>query len=229
MLKEVPEEVSAAKLVEKYWPTVIAAIFDGFPLEIHLEFMENQLAERDRLISQGVLDSSFDWATDLANARKKQADNVRWIPRHQTTREGYIDFWRVMSERVEDYSEKLAISGMNLIVGFHGAVALGSMKILTEKNGAPSYAITAATFALLSAVVGIASFAIGKLIAYHTSAQMAGQLRAKLINPKNTDFAELSAIVQAQSAPNIWALRLIYGSLFWFLIYSIIVVLIILE
>jgi hypothetical protein len=34
--KEVPEAVSVAKVVEKYWPTVIAAIFDGFPLEVHL-------------------------------------------------------------------------------------------------------------------------------------------------------------------------------------------------
>jgi hypothetical protein len=69
MLQEVPEEVSAEKDVEKYWPTVVAAIFDGFPLEIHLEFIENRLVERGQLISQGMLDSSFDWAADLTIAR----------------------------------------------------------------------------------------------------------------------------------------------------------------
>jgi hypothetical protein len=134
-----------------------------------------------------------------------------------------------VTERVEEYSEKLAISGMNLIVGFHGAVALGSIKILSEKNSATPYSVTAATVALFCAVIGIATFALGKLIAYHTSALMAGELRAKLINLKNTDFAELSVIVQAQNAPNLWALRLIYGSLFWFIFYSIVVVIILLE
>jgi hypothetical protein len=150
--KEVPEAVSVAKVVEKYWPTVIAAIFDGFPLEVHLEFVENTLVERERLISQGVLDSSFDWAADLAIARKKQADNLRWIPTHQATRLGYIDFWRTITGRIEEYSENLAISGMNLIIGFHGAVALGAIKILTEKESATPYAVKAATVALVCAM-----------------------------------------------------------------------------
>jgi hypothetical protein len=229
MLTEVPDAVSSAKLVEKYWPHVIGAIFDGFPLETHLEFIENSLVQRERLISQGALDPTLDWATDIKIARKKQADNIRWISTHQATRDGYIDFWRSMTDRVEEYSEKLAISGMSLIVGFHGAVALGSIKILSERDALAPLTTEAAKVALPCAVVGIALFAIGKLVAYHVASALASQLRSKLINPKNSDFAALSAIVQAQSVPNIWAIRFIYGSLFWFLLYSIVIVLILLQ
>jgi len=229
MLKEVPENVSVKALVEKYWPTVITAIFDGFPLEVHLEYVEKNLVERERLISLQMLDQSYDWAADLAGARKLQTDNLRWIPTHQATRQGYIDFWRSLTGRIEDYSEKLAISGMNLIVGFHGAVALGAIKILTEKAAATSTSITAATIALFCAVLGIVLFAFGKLTAYHVSYNIAGQLRSNLINPKNSDFSKLSEIVAAQSKPNFWAMRLIYGSLFWFLFYAIMVMIILVE
>jgi hypothetical protein len=229
VFKVVPDEVSISQIVVKYWPTAIAAIFDGYPLEGHLEFIENTIAERERLLSQGMLDASFDWAADVATARKKQAENLRWIPTHQATRQGYIDFWRSVTIRMEEYSEKLAMSGMDLIVAFHGAVALGAIKILTEKESVSTLSTKAAIAALPLSLIGIGLFGVGKLVAYHVTATMAGLLKSKLINPKNSDFAALGAIVLAQTKPNNWARWLIYGSLFWFMFYSVVIVLILLE
>ena len=155
VLKEVPENVSQAYIVEQYWPTVIASIFDGFPIETHLEFIEKILTERKALIEQGLLDDSFDWKGDLEKARSKQRENLQWIPAHQATRQGHLDYWLSLTSRVEEYAEKLALSGMSLIVGFHGAVALGAIKILSEKNAIGTSAVWAAKFALPFAIIGI--------------------------------------------------------------------------
>lgn len=228
-LLPVPDNVSMVKMVERYWPTIIQAIFDGFPLEVHLEFVEKSLTDRETLVSQGALNLAFDWAGDVGEGRKKQAQNLTWIPTHQATRQAHIDFWRSVSESMWEYSEKLAVSGMNLIIGFHGAVALGSIKVLSEKNTTTPLATEAAFVALPCALFGIALFAIGKLIAFHIASRLSANLKAKLINPKNSDFAELGKMVKNTAKPNSWAMGLIYGSMFWFLAYSAAIALILSE
>lgn len=228
-LPSVPEDVSALSFVKKYWPTVISAIFDGYPTEGHLSFVESQISQRKALVDQNMLDPAFDWAADLNAARSAQEENLRWIPTHQATRQGYVDFWRSATIRLEEYSEKLAISGMNLIVGFHGAVALGAIKVLSDRGFVGKSVIEGATWALPFAVIGIISFAIGKFLAFHESSKLASELKVKLINPKNTDFEELASLVQRTVPVNNYATYLIYGSLFWFVTYSIVLMLILIE
>jgi hypothetical protein len=87
-----------------------------------------------------------------------------------------ISFWDNYATRCLEFSDKISISGMGMLMAIHGAVAVGAIKIVADKNAPPAL-INTARFAILAGIVGIALLGIGKLVIFESLTKLGHKIK----------------------------------------------------
>lgn len=221
-LMPVPTNSSALEAIKPTLDRVITKLYDDLPIQHDLAMVEKFLGERRALIDAKHFDPSFDWQSDLATAETHFKIAIEWAPRHKETRDGYITYWRGRLERNERNLNEISINGLKTILLVHGAVAVGALNIL--KDAASSATILMISrWALSFSVLGIVMYGVGVVIMI----EVMGTLNEKMIGAISTKLPwrrvrALSRYFRRGARPLSYATQLIYGSVIWFAVYSIV-------
>lgn len=230
-LEEVPREKSIVRIVDENWKSVRKYVYDGRPIEYLLTGVEETFSRRKTAITNGSLDSRFDWEYDLACARFNHRYNLSWLDWHRESREKLVSFWAENAADNFKYVRELSLNGFKTIVLLHGAVALGSFNLLAQKHTTISAStILAAKLGLFFAVVGIISAGLGQLVSFHALSGLFGTIQGKLATvPRWSKIRAFGKYTQKFQPLLRVATYLIYGSIFWFCLYSIILFLVLIS
>jgi len=227
--KPVPSDASAARSIDATLKGVIKKIYDGQPFQTDISIVEDYLRERELLISSGKLDPSYDWNGDLRVAQTAYKVAIDWLPQHRNIREGYLVYWRNRTERAAETLTKISLEGLKTILVLHGAVALGALNILTDKEAVPLN-LLAAKCALAFSLVGIIMLGLGQIIVVRAVSSMNDRIAGEISTIVH--WKKLSAIGRywRRGYKLIqFADYLIYGSIFWFGIYTAILCIILIS
>jgi len=208
--------------VEEQWKWLNKLIYDGSPPEGYIAQFEQVFVTRQTQIDTGALAAGFDWSGDLAAAKALHESNKTWVARHTLTRESLIEWWEKEITRKQDYVEKLGFGGINLVIAFHGAVALGALKVLSEKPGDPLLLLTA-KFAICSSLIGIFLIGVGKIVIIEYTNKFISRIRGKLVSyMRYKKLRALGRYYRKMNPFSQWGTRLIYASFAWFFIYTVV-------
>lgn len=218
----VPEDGSLARTVVELWKGIQKNVYDDTPYTETIRIIENAISEREVAVTRQLFDQTYDWAYDLELGKFHHRFNLDWISFHQQTRQKLYDFWKDSSERQFKSLWELSLNGYKMLYLFHGAVALGSLNALTTKN--PEKAVhLAAQLGLFFALLGIFAAGLGQLILVHQGGMAIGKINSVLYSKiKWKKLLALGRYSRRRFTFTKIVDILVYGSVFWFCIYTII-------
>lgn len=223
-LTEVPPEANLRASVDRIWQRIHPAILDELPFEHELRLVDELLSRRAEEIKANALNPEYDWAADFDSAVWAHNFNKDWINYHRESRLAYVRFWQKFQEETSDLLKELSIGGQKTILLLHGAVALGALNILTKSPAeVASGLVITAKFAVVFSVIGILSLGLGQLLLFRglatVSARLANRFSRKLRWRTLRAFHRWS---RRSIEPLDRANWFIYGSIWWFASYSLI-------
>jgi hypothetical protein len=165
-------------------------------------------------------------------AKVEHKYNLDWLDRIDIEHKAYIDYWKNLCTNQISTGEKLSLAGLNTIYLVHGAVAVGALNALASKQGAPDPSLaSAAKFAMPSALLGIALVATGQIVLARFGTEMSTRVAGKMIGTVTLRRARTFPRYWEKYRKKIlrWGDVLVYASVVWFFVYSMICYLIILN
>jgi len=175
----VPKELSIVTTVESNWKTIHKHIYDDYPFAATVRSTEESIAIRKGMIEGGKLDQKYDWIYDFDLAEFNHHFNLDWLEYHKQLRVKFHDYWKEVSEKNWSYLRDLSTNGIRTILLVHGAVAIGALNALTQKQ-AEANVLLAAKLALLFSILGIISVGAGQVILFQALAKVNGRIRSKI-------------------------------------------------
>lgn len=228
-LQPVPAPKSVVRAIEQPLKGIVLKVYDDTPFQVDLRFVEEQLSERERLVDGGTLDPTYDWAGDLRIAKFHHKFALDWLPHHQEVRDRYTRYWRETGEQGMTYVREIALSGMKTILLLHGAVALGALNVLSQSNPSQNLVGTA-KFAIAFSLIGIFMLGAGQVMLISligiTYGKVLGKLSNKIRWSKVRAFGRYTLRTFRILKFADW---LIYGSVFWFSTYTVILYILIVS
>ncbi len=218
----VPEDGSLARTVLELWKGIQKNVYDDTPYTETIRIIENAISEREVVLAGESLNPTYDWAYDLELAKFHHRFNLDWLDYHQQTRQKLYDFWKDSSERQIKSLWELSLNGYKMLYLIHGAVALGSLNALTIKN--PEKAVhLAAQLGLFFALLGIFAAGLGQLILVREGSMAFTKIHSVLYSKiKWKKLLALGRYSRRRFKFTKIVDILVYGSVFWFCIYTII-------
>lgn len=225
----VPEDQSLVILMDREWQRLQRALYDDHPYEAIIRGIEEAIATRRLQIEGRVLDPTFDWTYDLDRAVFNHQFNLTWINQHRKIRQNYIDYRRSVTEKNTGYLREIALNGMKSMLLIHGGVAVGAPSVLTQQTGGSQVVLTA-KFALGFALLGMIWLGLGQLIMVNRMLSINSRLEGKLASTLTwKKVAAFPHYFTRYARPIRYSDWMIYGSIFWFGAYSIILYLMLLA
>jgi hypothetical protein len=219
-LKPVPSAASTTTTIEPQLRAIVLKIYDDQPIQVDVQVIQQYLQDRAALISAGKLDTAYDWAGDLKISETHFKVAIDWLPHHREVRDGFIKYWRDRTERGSKTVVDMSLNGMKTLMLLHGAVALGALNLLSDKDAAISN-ISAAKFGLAFSLFGIMMLGLGQVIAIAVASKLNGTISGKLST--KLPWRKIRAMGRYWRRGfkiMFWADDLIYGSVLWFGIYT---------
>lgn len=225
-LQPVPPLARLSTLLEPHWKAIDRQVYDGYPHDHILRFIEAGFREREQLITSNTLHPQFDWIADLHTAKNLHQIHLDYLPTSVRTRDAakkhYLDLYTENGKYVRD----LAANGMKTLLLLHGAVALGALNIIAGNNTA---LLLAAKFALCFSLIGIIMLIVGQIIFIESLSTLSSTMAARLVHLMR--WKKILAIPRFLRRHFKWIGRLvnflIYGSAVWFCVYVSIIFIII--
>jgi hypothetical protein len=213
-----PSDISIAAIVARSWSQTRVLAGKGRDVSYEVRRIENDIELARSANNAGQLPVGFDWDADLALAADHHALNLRWLTMETSHNSVTAGFWRDLAQRQYEMSSALMLSGLNLIVAAHGAVAISALNAMMQERGA-KYQV-ALICAIFGACVGLLLVTAGKILAIETLSHISNRISGRLLFPTSLRVRAVGKYVEKVSAnKSIWMSRLIYGSLIWFVIY----------
>lgn len=224
-MRQPNDEESAQSYVQRQWMLVHTNRSPHFIIAPILRNIEEYLDIRQKGIEKETLEAGVDWARDLYLAKSAHKYYLDFSQKVEFDHKAYIEYWKTICSNGIAAGEKLSLAGLNTIYLVHGAVAVGSLNALASKGNLPTANIVAAAkFAMPCALAGIGLVGVGQIIVarYLTemSSRVAGKLVGTVTNRRARSFSRYWSKYQKRTG--LWGDRLIYGSVVWFFVYSIV-------
>lgn len=180
-LLPVPDDRRVSDIVERQWRRIRKEVLNGRSVEFDLCQLDKAIEERDSSIRNHDVDMSYDWVSDLERAKFLHGFYRQWMVNDVKYRKDKEELWVRAVSRMEDFSEKVALSGINLIFVAHGAVALGALRLLSEGKQLEPWIRQVSYFAIIVSIFGIISFSLGKFLIFYYITHFSGKIRGNLI------------------------------------------------
>ena len=139
----VPENISLDQMVTELWKSIHKNIYDDTPYAETIRIIEKAIVDLEAALAEESLSADYDWKYDLELAKFHHRFGLDWLDYHQQTRQKLYNFWKDSSEHQLKSLWELSLNGYKMLYIIHGAVALGSLNILANKEATPSLHLAA--------------------------------------------------------------------------------------
>jgi hypothetical protein len=227
----VPERASVRRIVQEKWLKIHRQLHDGVPFDVELQFIDDILARRRQLVQTQRPDRRYDWTGDLAEAEATHYTHRALVEHNRYIRERGIKFWLDRADRNRDYLQQVRLNGLKTILIIHGAVAIGALGVLTQKSSdMVANTVLAAKIALICALMGMFMLGIGQVLILVRSGPLFERIAAKASRKiRWSKVRAFNRYLRRYYRPVKFGDYLIYGSVFWFGLYSFWVYLILIS
>lgn len=219
-LPEVPAEASIQRTTSDRWWQINKIVFDGVPVEHEIKGIEEALLARKNLIESGGLQNSYDWKHDLECARYAHRFHLTNLEHVKSRRTKYLEFWQNWISESIGYFREVSLNGQKTIYLLHGAVAIGALNILVQKEQPSGQIILTAKLAIIFSSLGILLAGIGQVISFYFGSEFVTRIRAKLASPiKWAKIRAFPRYIKRYGWLSEFGDKAIYASIFWFGVY----------
>ena len=199
-------------IIREKWKLIEDRIDDGsFQYELTITEIDSILNRRRIYLMKhpnmrGRLSKDFRSSRDMHIARKL------WYNKRRLSHETQIIWWKENVKQLNLIAEKVGMSGLAVLFTIHGAIAIGSMKLITEGKN-ELHLLLMSRIGLFFSILGISTLIIGKAMLFHSISKNAGDLDSSLVTVVNQDkLREMYELNSSNVKSSRFALYVIYSS-----------------
>lgn len=200
------------RVIKEKWKKIEDGIDDGtFQYELIIAEIDSIINRRKILLKnhphlRQKFGDDFRTSRDMHTARKL------WYNKRRIHHETQIAWWKENVKILNSTSEKVGMSGLAILLTIHGAIAIGSMKIITEgKDGI--YLLLMSKIGLFFSIIGISTLVAGKAMLFHSISRNSGDINSLLVTAVDqNNLKKMYEINSYSVSKNISALYVIYSS-----------------
>lgn len=221
--RKIPEELSYFESVKSQWEKISPSVYEGRFNKHSLSIVEELLEKGQSEVTSGTLNPEFDWASDLAMARRWHASMKAWAESVNDQLGEGLRRWRDYATQILNFSREVGLVGIKFLLVAHGAVGLGCLAVIGQ-NADQAYLRYVATFGIVASTIGLTLVALGCVVLVEVGPQASNYVTDA--GSKNFSFKRwriMRKVIERTFDP--WLKRgnyLIYGSIAWLIAYLLI-------
>jgi hypothetical protein len=219
-LLKVPDELSRYVEVREQWQNITNRILhgEGFSPKIW-QHIDELISDAQQRLANRSLKPEYDWESDIRNAQNWHHTNRDWAEAVSRQLEATSRIWEQMAENAQKFAKELGLAGIKFAFLAHGAVGLGCLAVLGQKDKEIPSALL--VFCIICALVGIGLLAIGGVIMVEVAPTAAGHIRHKMATAVSfKKFRRLGRVWERKIFPKLQlANYFFYGSILWLMFY----------